>query len=32
MYPQSRHLPAKVRVFVDWISALIQQDPIFQAR
>jgi LysR family transcriptional regulator for bpeEF and oprC len=32
MYPQSRHLPAKVRVFVDWISALIQQDPIFQTR
>jgi LysR family transcriptional regulator for bpeEF and oprC len=30
MYPQSRHLSAKVRVFVDWISELIQQDPILQ--
>ena len=30
MYPQSRHLSAKVRVFVDWVSDLIQQDPIFQ--
>jgi len=32
MYPQSRHLSAKVRVFVDWVSELIQQDPIFQTR
>jgi LysR family transcriptional regulator for bpeEF and oprC len=32
MYPQSRHLSAKVRIFVDWVSELIQQDPIFQAR
>jgi len=32
MYPKSRHLSAKVRVFVDWMSELIQQDPIFQAR
>jgi len=32
MYPQSRHLSAKVRTFVDWVSALIQQDPIFQTR
>lgn len=31
MYPQSRHLSAKVRIFVDWVSELIQQDPIFQA-
>jgi LysR family transcriptional regulator for bpeEF and oprC len=30
MYPQSRHLSAKVRVFVGWVSELIQQDPIFQ--
>jgi LysR family transcriptional regulator for bpeEF and oprC len=30
MYPQSRHLSAKVRIFVDWVSELIQQDPIFQ--
>jgi LysR family transcriptional regulator for bpeEF and oprC len=30
MYPQSRHLSAKVRVFVDWVSDLIQQDPTFQ--
>jgi LysR family transcriptional regulator for bpeEF and oprC len=32
MYPQSRHLSAKVRIFVDWISELIQKDPIFQLR
>jgi LysR family transcriptional regulator for bpeEF and oprC len=32
MYPQSRHLSAKVRVFVDWVSDLIKQDPIFQPR
>jgi LysR family transcriptional regulator, regulator for bpeEF and oprC len=32
MYAQSRHLSAKVRIFVDWVSALIQQDPIFQTR
>jgi LysR family transcriptional regulator for bpeEF and oprC len=32
MYAQSRHLSAKVRTFVDWVSALIQQDPIFQTR
>ena len=31
MYPQSRHLSAKVRIFVDWVSELIQQDPIFKA-
>jgi LysR family transcriptional regulator for bpeEF and oprC len=30
MYPQSRHLSAKVRIFVDWVSELIQQDPTFQ--
>jgi LysR family transcriptional regulator for bpeEF and oprC len=30
MYPQSRHLSAKVRIFVDWISDLIQQDPMFR--
>ncbi len=30
MYPQSRHLSAKVRIFVGWVSELIQQDPIFQ--
>jgi LysR family transcriptional regulator for bpeEF and oprC len=32
MYLQSRHLSAKVRIFVDWISELIQRDPIFQLR
>jgi DNA-binding transcriptional LysR family regulator len=32
MYPRSRHLSAKVRIFVDWVSELIQQDPIFQTR
>jgi LysR family transcriptional regulator for bpeEF and oprC len=30
MYPKSRHLSAKVRLFVDWVSELIQQDPILQ--
>jgi LysR family transcriptional regulator for bpeEF and oprC len=32
MYPQSRHLSAKVRIFVDWVSELIQQNPILQTR
>ena len=32
MYPQSRHLSAKVRIFVDWVSDLIQQEPIFHPR
>jgi LysR family transcriptional regulator for bpeEF and oprC len=32
IYPQSRHLSAKLRIFVDWVSELIQQDPIFQTR
>ena len=32
MYPQSRQLSAKVRIFVDWVSELIQQDPILQLR
>lgn len=32
MYPQNRHLSAKVRIFVDWISELIQRDPICQLR
>jgi LysR family transcriptional regulator, regulator for bpeEF and oprC len=32
MYPQSRHLSAKVRIFVGWVSELIQQNPILQAR
>jgi len=32
IYPQSRHLSAKVRIFVDWVSELIQQDPTFQTR
>jgi LysR family transcriptional regulator for bpeEF and oprC len=30
MYPQSRHLSAKVRIFVDWVSELIQKDPLLQ--
>jgi LysR family transcriptional regulator, regulator for bpeEF and oprC len=30
MYPKGRHLSAKVRIFVDWVSELILQDPIFQ--
>jgi LysR family transcriptional regulator for bpeEF and oprC len=32
MYLKSRHLSAKVRIFVDWVSELIQQDPILQTR
>jgi LysR family transcriptional regulator for bpeEF and oprC len=32
MYPQNRHLSAKVRIFVDWISELMRADPIFQLR
>jgi len=32
IYPQSRHLSAKVRIFVDWVSELIQRDPILQTR
>jgi LysR family transcriptional regulator, regulator for bpeEF and oprC len=32
MYPQSRHLSAKVRIFVDWVSELMQRAPIFQTR
>jgi LysR family transcriptional regulator, regulator for bpeEF and oprC len=32
VYPQHRHLSAKVRIFVDWISELIQGDPLFQQR
>lgn len=32
MYPQNRHLSAKVRVFVDWISELIQSNPALQLR
>lgn len=30
MYPQSRHLSAKVRIFVDWVSELIQKNPLVQ--
>jgi LysR family transcriptional regulator for bpeEF and oprC len=32
IYPQSRHLSAKVRIFVDWVSELIQRDPFLQTR
>jgi DNA-binding transcriptional LysR family regulator len=32
MYPKSRHLSAKVRLFVEWVSELIQQEPILQTR
>ena len=32
MYPQSRHLSAKVRIFVDWVSELIKEDPLLQSR
>jgi LysR family transcriptional regulator for bpeEF and oprC len=30
MYPKSRQLSAKVRLFVDWVSELIQQNPLLQ--
>jgi hypothetical protein len=32
MYPKSCHLSAKVRLFVDRVSELIQQKPILQPR
>jgi LysR family transcriptional regulator for bpeEF and oprC len=32
MYPKSRHLSAKVRLFVDWVSELIQQEPVLETR
>jgi LysR family transcriptional regulator for bpeEF and oprC len=32
IYPQSRHLSAKVRIFVDWVSEIIQRDPFLQTR
>jgi LysR family transcriptional regulator, regulator for bpeEF and oprC len=31
MYPQSRHLSAKVRVFVDWVSELFEKNPLLQS-
>ena len=30
MYPQSRHVSAKVRVFVDWVSELFEKNPLLQ--
>lgn len=30
MYPQSRHLSAKVRVFVEWVSGLLPKNPLVQ--
>ncbi len=32
VYPQSRHLSRRVRVFVDWLSALITEDDGIQLR
>jgi LysR family transcriptional regulator, regulator for bpeEF and oprC len=32
MYPQSRQLSAKVRVFVDWVSELLQKSAALQVR
>jgi LysR family transcriptional regulator, regulator for bpeEF and oprC len=32
MYAKSWHLSAKVRLFVDWVSELIQQEPVLQTR
>jgi DNA-binding transcriptional LysR family regulator len=32
IYPKSQHLSAKVRLFVDWVSELIQQEPVLQTR
>jgi LysR family transcriptional regulator, regulator for bpeEF and oprC len=31
LYPQSRHLSTKVRIFVDWVSELIKADPLLQS-
>ena len=31
MYPKSRHLSAKVRVFVDWVSELFQKNLLLQS-
>jgi LysR family transcriptional regulator, regulator for bpeEF and oprC len=30
MYPQSRHLSAKVRIFVAWVSEMIPKNPLLQ--
>jgi LysR family transcriptional regulator for bpeEF and oprC len=30
MYPQSRHVAAKVRVFIDWVSGLFEKNPLLQ--
>lgn len=32
VYPQSRHLSAKLRLFVDWVSELIRHNPLFQPK
>jgi LysR family transcriptional regulator, regulator for bpeEF and oprC len=31
MYPQSRHVAAKVRVFIDWVSELFEKNPLLQS-
>jgi LysR family transcriptional regulator, regulator for bpeEF and oprC len=31
MYPQSRHVSAKVRVFIDWVSGLFEKNPLLQS-
>jgi LysR family transcriptional regulator for bpeEF and oprC len=30
MYPKGRHLSAKVRVFIEWVSELFQRNPLLQ--
>jgi LysR family transcriptional regulator for bpeEF and oprC len=30
VYPQNRHLSAKVRVFVEWVADLFAQQPLLQ--
>lgn len=32
VYPQSRHLSAKLRLFVEWVGELIRDDPLFQPK
>jgi LysR family transcriptional regulator for bpeEF and oprC len=32
VYPQNRHLSAKVRVFVEWVADLFAQDPLLQTQ
>jgi LysR family transcriptional regulator, regulator for bpeEF and oprC len=31
LYPQSRHLSTKVRVWVDWVAELLRESPLFRS-